>query len=557
METVENKAWVSEEEIDIREYLRILRRWLWLIVLCTLIPALAAYIISAKFIKPVYKAEAVLMVEPRASSVGALQYQDILAGERIARTYAEILKSRPLLENVLLKLGFPTDLPENEIPFKPSVQAIRDTQLIRISVESLDPKLAADAANTLAEVFVEERAKSQAERFSTLKASLEAQVAKIDEDIAQLSERKDKVYNPEDAKSLDQQLISLRDMRTRLLSSLYEIQLSEARYTDLITIVERAKVPERPIKPRKLLNSLISGILGGMVAVMVAFLLEYMDTSLKNPEQVEALTGLPVLGNIFEFSPNPGKKEEIYIPMEHPRSHTAESFRILRANLEFLSVDKPVEALCITSAGPEEGKTSVALNLGIAMAQGGKKVVLVDADLRKPKVHQLLELTQSPGLSEALIAKAPVEKYLKPWGKNLFVLTSGRLPPNPADLLASQRMGELLMELRDLADIVIVDSPPILACADTVFLGKWVDGILMVAEWGKTDRSAFVEAVERARQGGLRVLGTVLNKVKPPSKGYYYYYYYYSDSSEEKPWWKKLFRKRRRRRGSKEVTTEG
>lgn len=184
-------------------------------------------------------------------------------------------------------------------------------------------------------------------------------------------------------------------------------------------------------------------------------------------------------------------------------------------------------------------------------------MVLVDADLRKPKVHQFLELSQSPGLSEALIAKAPVEKYLKPWGKNLFILTSGRLPPNPADLLASQRMGELLMELRDLADIVIVDSPPILACADTVFLGKWVDGILMVAEWGKTDRSAFVEAVERARQGGLRVLGTVLNKVKPPSKGYYYYYYYYSDSSEEKPWWKKLFRKRRRRRGSKEVTTEG
>lgn len=184
-------------------------------------------------------------------------------------------------------------------------------------------------------------------------------------------------------------------------------------------------------------------------------------------------------------------------------------------------------------------------------------MVLVDADLRKPKVHQFLELSQSPGLSEALIAKAPVEKYLKPWGKNLFILTSGRLPPNPADLLASQRMGELLMELRDWADIVIVDSPPILACADTVFLGKWVDGILMVAEWGKTDRSAFVEAVERARQGGLRVPGTVLNKVKPPSKGYYYYYYYYSDSSEEKPWWKKLFRKRRRRRGSKEVTTEG
>ncbi|MDW8103023.1 MAG: polysaccharide biosynthesis tyrosine autokinase [Anaerolineae bacterium] len=552
MEAIENKALAPEEEIDLRQYLRVLRRWLWLIALCTIIAAAAAYLVSVKVIKPVYRAQVSLMVEPRASSSGVLQYQDVLAGERIARTYAEILKSRPVLENVLIRLGFPPDIPENELPFKPSVQAVRDTQLIRVSVESLDPKLAADAANTLAQVFVEERAKSQAERFNTLKASLEAQLAKIEEDITRISEQRGKVQDPEDARNLDQQLISLRDMRTRLLASLYEIQLSEAQYTDLITIVERAEVPERPVRPRKLLNTVLAGILGGMLAIMVAFLLEYLDTSIKNPEQIEALTKLPVLGSIFEFESNPRGERETYIPMEHPRSHSAESFRVLRANLEFLSVDKPVGTLCITSAGPEEGKTSVALNLAIAMAQGGKKVALVDADLRRPKVHQILELTQSPGLSEALIARAPVEKYLKPWGKNLLVLTSGRLPPNPADILASQRMGELILELRDMADIVILDSPPILACADTVFLGKHADGLLMVAEWGRTDRSAFVEAVERARQGGLRVLGAVLNRVKLPSKGYYYYYYY-SDSSEKKPWWKKLFRKRRKRKVREEL----
>ncbi|MCS7287076.1 MAG: polysaccharide biosynthesis tyrosine autokinase [Anaerolineae bacterium] len=552
MEAIENKALAPEEEIDLRQYLRVLRRWLWLIALCTIIAAAAAYLVSVKVIKPVYRAQVSLMVEPRASSSGVLQYQDVLAGERIARTYAEILKSRPVLENVLIRLGFPPDIPENELPFKPSVQAVRDTQLIRVSVESLDPKLAADAANTLAQVFVEERAKSQAERFNTLKASLEAQLAKIEEDITRISEQRGKVQDPEDARNLDQQLISLRDMRTRLLASLYEIQLSEAQYTDLITIVERAEVPERPVRPRKLLNTVLAGILGGMLAIMVAFLLEYLDTSIKNPEQIEALTKLPVLGSIFEFESNPRGERETYIPMEHPRSHSAESFRVLRANLEFLSVDKPVGALCVTSPGPEEGKTSVALNLAIAMAQGGKKVALVDADLRRPKVHQILELTQSPGLSEALIARAPVEKYLKPWGKNLLVLTSGRLPPNPADILASQRMGELILELRDMADIVILDSPPILACADTVFLGKHADGLLMVAEWGRTDRSAFVEAVERARQGGLRVLGAVLNRVKLPSKGYYYYYYY-SDSSEKKPWWKKLFRKRRKRKVREEL----
>ena len=547
MENVETGRLVPEEEIDLREYLRVLRRWLWLIILCTVIAAAGAYIVSAYFIKPVYRAEVALMVEPRASSSGTIQYQDVLAGERIARTYAEIIKARPVLENVLVKLGLPPDLPESEFPFKPSVQAVRDTQLIRVSVESEDPKLAADAANTLAEVFVEERAKSQAERFNALKASIEAQLSKIEEDITRLTEQRSKAQNPEDTRSLDQQLISLRDMRTRLLASLYEIQLSEAQYTDLITIVQRAEVPERPVKPRKLMNTLLAGVLGGMLAVMLAFLMEYLDTSIKAPEQIEEMTRLPVLGNIFKFEPNPHGGEEPFIVMDHPRSHAAEAFRVLRANLEFLSVDKLVEVLCVTSPGPEEGKTSVTVNLGVAMAQGGKKVILVDADQRRPRLHQIFGLTQSPGLSEVLIEKAPPEKYLQPVRENLLVLTTGRSAPNPADLLASQRMGELIAQLREMADAVIIDSPPILPCADTIFLGQWVDGLLMVAEWGRTDRAAFAEAVERARQGGLKVLGAILNKVRPPSRGYYYYYYYY-DSSEKKPWWKRLFRKRRKRR---------
>ena len=546
MEELEKKSWV-EEEIDIREYARVLQRWLWLIALCSIIAAVSAYIISACFIQPVYKAEAVLMVEPSAGVSSSIRYQDVLAGERIARTYAEILESRPLLEKTLIKLGYPPDLSDKELPFNVSVQAVRETQLIRISVESKDPQLAAKAANTLAETFIEERAQGQARRFGSLKTSIETQLANIDEEIAKLDKQRGKAQTQEDVKVIEQQLVNLRDMRTRLLTSLYDIQLAEAQHTELITQLEKADVPDKPVRPRKLMNALIAGVLGGMLAVMGAFATEYLDTTIKSPEQIEQIAGLPVLGNIFEFEANPGSNSNL-ITLEQPRSHTTESFMVLRANLEFLNVDTPLQVLGITSPGVGEGKSNVAANLALVMARGGKRVILIDADLRKPMIHSLTGLAQSPGLSEALVEKEiPLEEYLQTIGiENLRILTSGRRPPNPADLLASRRMGELIAHFKSLCDMVIVDSPPLLAVADTIFLGKWLDGILVIAEWGRTDRSAFVESVERARQSGLRVLGAVLNKVKPPSRGYYYYYYYES-SDGKKPWWKRLFKKHKKR----------
>ena len=541
----------AAEEIDLRVYIQILQRWLWLIILCTIIAAISAYVVSAKLMHPIYRAETVLMVQPSGGSSGTIQYQDILLGERIAKTYAEIIKSKALLEKLLTKLGYPPEL--EKLPFSVSVQVVRDTQLIKIGVESEDPELAANAANSLAQIFIEDRAEKQAERFSNLRASIEAQIAQLEEEMRKIAERKNASYNQDLVRTLDQQLISLQDMRTRLLAQLYELRLTEARYADVITQVEKAEVPERPVKPRKLLNTVMAGILGAMVAIMAAFAAEYLDTTIKRPEQIEETVGLPVLGSIFEFEPNPDKDKNPSIAMEHPRSPAAESFRVLRSNLEFISVDNPVRVLGITSSSPEEGKTFVALNLALAIAQGGKRVILVDSDLRRPQVHKILGFPQSPGLSEALIDKA----YLKGFGnKNFMVLTSGRSAPNPADLLASQQMGKLIAKLKEMADLVILDTPPILSCADAVSLGKWVDGFLIVAKWGKTDRSAFAQAVNLARQSGLKVLGAVLNKVKPQSRGYYYHYYYYYDSSEKKPWWRRLFRRRKKRRVKKETPGE-
>ena len=524
------------EEIDLLTYLQILRKWLWLVIICAFIGATSAYIVSAKFMRPIYRAETILMVQPSGGSYGTLQYQDVLLGERISRTYAEIIKSKYLLERLPAKLGYPLDF--EKLPFNVSVIAVRDSQLIKIGIESEDPKLAAEAANILAQLFIEDQAQKQAERFGNLKSSIEAQIAHLEEDIRKILEQKNEIKDQDSLRILDQWLITLQDMRTRLLAQLYELGLTEVRYTDVINQIQKAEIPKDPIKPNKLLNTIIGGVLGIIVATVGAFAAEYLDTKIKEPDQIQKITGLPVLGNIFQFELDLNSHRNPYIAMDDRWSLTAESFRILRENLEFIQVDRPVRVLAITSPGPGEGKTFVALNLALAMAQSGKKVVLVDADLHFPKIHQVFGFPRTPGLSDALIDKVTLRKFDK---GNLIILTSGRLVPNPTDLLGSQQMGKLVASLKEMADVVIVDTPPFLGGAAVLSLGKWVDGFLMVATWGKTDRSAFLEAVNLARQNGFKVLGAVLNKVKFQARGYYYYYYY---SEHKKPRWKKLFGRR-------------
>jgi non-specific protein-tyrosine kinase len=476
------------------------------------------------------------MVQPSGGSYGTLQYQDVLLGERISRTYAEIIKSKYLLKRLLAKLGYPSDF--EKLPFNVSVIAVRDSQLIKIGIESEDPKLAAEAANILAQLFIEDQAQKQAERFGNLKSSIEAQIAHLEEDIRKILEQKNEIKDQDSLRILDQQLITLQDMRTRLLAQLYELGLTEVRYTDVINQIQKAEIPKDPIKPNKLLNTIIGGVLGIIVATVGAFAAEYLDTKIKEPDQIQKITGLPVLGNIFQFEPDLNSHRNPYIAIDDRWSLTAESFRILRENLEFIQVDRPVQVLAITSPGPGEGKTFVALNLALAMAQSGKKVALVDADLYFPKIHQVFGFPRTPGLSDALIDKVTLRKFDK---GNLIILTSGRLVPNPTDLLGSQQMGKLVASLKEMADVVIVDTPPFLGGAAVLSLGKWVDGFLMVATWGKTDRSAFLEAVKLARQNGFKVLGAVLNKVTFQARGYYYYYYY---SEHKKPRWKKLFGRR-------------
>ena len=293
-------------------------------------------------------------------------------------------------------------------------------------------------------------------------------------------------------------------------------------------MVEPAEPPIEPSSPRVLLNTVLAALVGLLLALGVAFLAEYLDDTVKSAEDVEEATGLPTLGAITRIKTDKGRSE-IYrmITLLYPRSPITEAFRTLRTNTEFASVDTPLRTLLVTSSVQGEGKTTTAANLAVVFGQTGRRTLLVDADLRKPGVHTILGLPNKVGLSTLLLNEGAALDSLTQdtEQENLRVLTTGPLPPNPAELLGSQRFLVVLEHLTSVFDIVVIDSPPVQAVADAAILSAIVDGTLFVIDSGKTRRNAVRLGREALAKAGANMLGAVLNRLSPKARGEGYYYY--------------------------------
>lgn len=234
-------------------------------------------------------------------------------------------------------------------------------------------------------------------------------------------------------------------------------------------------------------------------------------------------------------SKNSHKENVALITQRHPRSAVAEAYRTLRTNLGFASVDHACRSILVTSPGPEHGKSTTAANLAIVLAQAGQKVLLADCDLRKPDIHRLFSLDNAAGLTNTLIqGRDPVELAHPGPVKNLTVLTSGPVPPNPAELLGSDRVRSLWPQLLERFDSVIIDTPPVLAVTDSVLLSRQIDGVILVVSAGVSRVEVIQQAKEQLAKASARIIGVVLNKVKIPSRDYHYYYYYHRDEEQEK-----------------------
>jgi capsular exopolysaccharide synthesis family protein len=312
------------------------------------------------------------------------------------------------------------------------------------------------------------------------------------------------------------------------LNSLEAVRLARVQNTPNVIRVEPALVPVSPVSPRPFQSTALAAAIGFMLAAGIAFLIEYLDDTIKTMEDVERILQLPVVGYIAQIQYDPDSEEGIYVTRQ-PRSPVSEAFRLLRTNLEFAGVDHPIRRLLVTSAGPGEGKTTVTVNLAAMLAQGGKRVMVVDADLRRPKVHRFLGLSNKVGLSD-LFRGVDSNKLVSQSTEELesfSVITSGSLPPNPTELLASARMEQILVEAERKADVVVIDSPPSLVADVQVLAGK-VDGVIMIIHPGHTQADAAQATLEMLNRAGARVIGVVLNRIPRDRAHYYGGYRHYS-----------------------------
>ncbi|MCE9644880.1 MAG: polysaccharide biosynthesis tyrosine autokinase [Chloroflexi bacterium] len=337
-----------------------------------------------------------------------------------------------------------------------------------------------------------------------------------------------------------------QEIYINLLNNLEAIRLARLQNTPNVVSIEAAVVPSRPVRPNPVTNTALSAIVGLLLAGGIAFLVEYVDDTIRTPDDIERILKLPVIGYIGDIQQEDGEAVDVHV-LKHPRSPVSEAFRSLRTNLEFTNVDRALKKILITSTGPGEGKTMIAVNLAAIIAQGGKRVLLLDADMRRPRVHKIFGISNRVGLSTLFRGHMTVRSAMRTIEgmENVFVITSGSLPPNPAELLASARMDQILLEASESVDVIVVDSPPSLV-ADFQVLATKLDGVLMVVQPGHTHADAAYAMMERLGRVDGSVLGVVLNKIPRDSHfygGYYHnkYYvnkrgdYYYQSEDENPP----------------------
>lgn len=530
--------------MELRQYWELLKKWLWLIVLTTVVSAIAAYVVSINQ-TPIYQASTRLLVSQNLSNSASAQYSDILAAERISRTYAQLLTARPLLESAIAEAGLTGQVDPKDLADAVSVQPVRDTQLIDLKVEYSDPEIAARLANALPRAFIKFNNQQQAARFKELKTALETQLQQLDQEIQAADAELQSLANATDPASvarrtvLEDRLAQYRSTYGNVLAQLENIRLAEANALDTLTVVEPADVPDHPIRPRVLMNTLLAAIVGGMIGLGAAFLIEYLDDSIRSPDDIARLTPLSLLGIIARTKNGSNGQAEI-ITMKDPRAPVSEAFRTIRTSIQFAGVDKPIRTLVVTSAAPGEGKSTVTANLAVVMAQAGKKVVLIDADLRKPTQHKRWGVPNTVGLTGALLME-PIDDNLEQLltetpVENLWLLTSGQLPHNPSELLGSHKLMQIVEKLLQQYDLLIFDSPPALAVTDPVILGREMDGVVLVVDAGSTREPMLIHSLLEMEKVQANVLGIVLNNYrKRGDAGYYYYHYnrYYHADAEK------------------------
>jgi non-specific protein-tyrosine kinase len=509
--------------IELRKVITILlRRWS-LLLLTTLLAVTATYLVT-RALPTIYKGTVTVMVGESLQNT-QVNREGLMVSDLLVYTYVQMVTSQPVLEGTVQALG----LQETWQSLKRQVHALRieSTQLLKIEVEAETPEEAKLIADEVARQLIflsptavqnrenEDTRTFMRQRAANLQAKIEAgqqRLETIDALLAnsltteQVSELQDEINTTETL------ITRWEDTYTQLL-----VFIESRRAPNILVVVDPAQVTVEP--PMVELFTFIGGLVGLLSGVGIIFLLEVFNDTVRSTDDFSSLN-LEVLGTIDHIK---GKTyPHKLITARNSFAPTTEAYRIIRSNIQFIWADQFRKSILVTSPTSGEGKSTTVANLGVVMAQIGYKTVIVDADLRQPTLHKIFQLTHEEGLADLLRQpENEVEPYLKSTGiENLQIITSGILPPNPSELLCSLRMKQLVAHLKEMADIIIFDAPPVLLVTDAVVLASQADSVILVIKAEETKRDEVKQTLLSLQRTKTYILGGIFNQTS--NRGYYY-----------------------------------
>ena len=497
-------------EPTLRTYVQVLRRRKWWVV-ATLVVVVAGTLGYVATQHKQYTATAQLLVQPQnpglttGSATQQITPTDVL-------TELQLVTSAPVTAAVTKKLGSAPNV---------SATQVGQTNVIAVAATATSPARAALVANTYAQAFVTYRRSVTIANLTAAETQLQQQITSLGQQISALD-----TSNPAQAT----QASALAAQQAALKSQLAQLQVNGAVTTGGVEVVTPATPPGSPSSPRPSRDAVVAAFLGLLLGMGVAFTVEYVDDTVYTKDEVERLApGLPVLALVPRVDSWKDPTSPVIASLTKPRSGVAESYRSLRTSLQFVAHQHSLRTIVVTSASDTEGKTATVANLGVALAGAGQRVAVVSCDLRKPRLASFFGLREDVGLTSVLLGHVPLDEALQevPDAARLVLLGTGPLPPDPAELLASGALADLVAELAGRFDVVLVDSPPVLPVTDAAILSRVADGTLLVVASGQTRGKALRRTVENLALVDAATIGIVLNEVTK-STGYGYGYGYSS-----------------------------
>lgn len=554
----------KEQEIDLSFYLSVVLKRIWFLIGVIFICVSASVAVNM-FMQPVYKSSVLMMIDrEEAGRIETTSFGSWASDEDYYRTQYKLLESQSLLEKVHKNMEL-NEVPEFKNPngwFKLknhiSIVPITRSRLLNLEVESFDAGLSAQIANTIAKTFVEEnvsnrvsmardvivalestaRSQKQQELLNSMPQvvnsdfikNLKNQEIELYKQYAQLTAK----YTPNHPQvvSVQNQLDIIRekiDLETRRLIQSIKIELSGQFLGNNIRIIDEATVPEKPFKPRKLINLLIGFTVGFILGILFIFVAEFLDKSVKSSEDLQKKLNLNFLGFI-PVNKMKKQKSEYEIMLKEGNFLTAEQIRNIRTMLNFSLSDDRNAPILIASSLQSEGKSHLAVNLSVAIAQTQKKVLIIDGDLRRSRLHKVFKVSNEKGLSNIWNGDKNVSDFeynvQKTDVENLFVITSGTRPPNPSELLNTPLLEAFIKWALQNFDTVIVDCPAVLPVSDTLLWGKYINKAVFVIKYGQTNVKMAENAIQKLKNAGIKILGGVISQYEPEGISYSKYGYY-------------------------------